>query len=73
MTTLQQRAEALGHSLAFQRRSLGRSFFNRPTFGWLVSCSCGWEKRVNDTRPQAQVVANDHARSVLKPNQTEEP
>ena len=32
------------------------------SYGWTLSCSCGWERRVNDTKRQAVSYARAHLR-----------
>jgi hypothetical protein len=29
-------------------------------FGWRLVCTCGWERRVNDTKREATATANRH-------------
>lgn len=59
--------QATQHRIQFSRYQRGRSVpFNRPTYGYTLRCSCGWERRVNDTKREAQQVAKDH-----DPNYTE--
>jgi len=42
------------HKPTYSRFSRGRSaVFNRPLYGYTISCSCGWKHRTNENKRSA--------------------
>lgn len=54
------------HIATYTRRQLGRSvLFNRPLYGWTVTCACGWSIKVNDGKREAQAHFSEHRRATI--------
>lgn len=46
------------HIIQVSRHSLGQSFFNRPTYGTTIICTCGWHDRINEPPSRSKVMVN---------------
>jgi hypothetical protein len=57
----------LSHDIKLRRKRLGCSpVSGRPTFGWDVACSCGWEMKSNEDQRHAVKYHNWHIRDEWK-------
>lgn len=54
-----------GHRPSFSKFPLGYAgISNRLSYGTEVDCECGWSAKVNEPKPEAVVLHNDHLREV---------
>lgn len=54
------------HVIDYRRRPRGRGAISlRPQYGYELSCTCGWQKKVNGTKREAAWFERDHQRSVM--------
>lgn len=60
------RAERGHKQIHFYRRTLGHHPVNGHTlYGWTARCSCGWEKKVNGSKPEAVSYWRSHADAAI--------
>lgn len=55
------------HEPRYRRHTRGLSpVSGRPVYGWSVSCSCGWERRTNESKRYVVRLFREHVATVAK-------